>query len=256
MQSKPETYRKIENVLVSQPAPTDFEKSPYGELAVKYGVKFTFRKLFKVEGVTSSDFRKDKVKITEHTAVVFTSKNAIDHFFRLVKEMRIEVSNDMKYFCISETVAFYLQTYIQFRKRKIFFAKQTIQDLMEIISKHKDEKFVLPCSDVQGQSITKYLDKQRIKYSKAIIYNTPPDDLSDLDIGQFDMIIFFSPSGVKSLVANFPDFKQNSTLFGAYGESTIEALKETKFALHVKAPTKAFPSIFMALDQFLQKSNK
>lgn len=256
MQNKPVANRKIERVLVSQPEPVDFDKSPYGELSTKYGVKFTFRKLFKVEGVTSSDFRKDKVKITEHTAVIFTSKNAIDHFFRLVKEMRIEISNEMKYFCISETIAFYLQTYIQFRKRKIFYAKQTISDLIEIINKHKDEKFILPCSDVQGQSITRHLDKYRIKYSKAIIYKTPPDNLADINIGEFDMIIVFSPSGVKSLINNFPDFKQNSTLFGAYGESTLEALKETKFTVHVKAPTKASPSIFHALDQFFQKNNK
>ncbi len=208
---------KVKRILVSQPQPVDFEKSPYGELTQKHKVNIEFRKFIAIEGITASDFRKDKVYIQDHTAVIFTSRNAVDHFFRIAKEMRVEIPDTMKYFCISEASAFYLQKYVQYRKRKIFSGKQTFEDLMEIINKHKEEKFLMPCSDIHKANLTKILDENEINYSKAIIYKTLASDLSDIDISSYDLLVFFSPAGVKSLFKNFPDFKQNSTLIGAFG---------------------------------------
>jgi uroporphyrinogen-III synthase len=198
---------KVKRILVSQPEPVDFEKSPYGELTQKHKVNIEFRKFIAIEGITASDFRKDKVYIQEHTAVIFTSRHAVDHFFRIAKEMRVEIPDTMKYFCISEASAFYLQKYVQYRKRKIFSGKQTFEDLVEIINKHKEEKFLMPCSDVHQASLTRILDENEINYSKAVIYKTQASDLSDIDISSYDLLVFFSPAGVKSLFKNFPGFE-------------------------------------------------
>ena len=247
---------KVKKILVSQPEPTDIEKSPYGELTQKYKVDIDFKKFITVEGVTSSEFRKDKVYIQNHTAIIFTSRNAVDHFFRIAKEMRVEIPDTMKYFCISEATAFYLQKYVQFRKRKIFSGKQSFQDLLELIKKHKDEKFLLPCSDIHKLSLIQMLDASGVDYSKAIIYKTLASDLSSINIENYDLIVFFSPAGVKSLFKNFPEYKQNHTLIGAFGPTTMKAIKEFGLNLDIAAPTKTALSMTVAIEQYLQKAVK
>jgi uroporphyrinogen-III synthase len=247
---------KVKRILVSQPEPVDFEKSPYGELTQKHKVNIEFRKFIAIEGITASDFRRDKVYIQDHTAVIFTSRHAVDHFFRIAKEMRVEIPDTMKYFCISEASAFYLQKYVQYRKRKIFSGKQTFEDLVEIINKHKEEKFLMPCSDVHQASLTRILDENEINYSKAVIYKTLASDLSDIDINSYDLLVFFSPAGVKSLFKNFPGFEQNSTLIGAFGPTTISAVKESGLKLDIAAPTKTALSMTDAIDQYLVSINK
>jgi len=247
---------KVKNILVSQPQPIDFEKSPYGEIARKYNVNITFRKFFKIEGIPAKDFRKDRVNILDYTAVIFTSRNAVDHYFRICKEMRIEVPETMKYFSISESTAYYLQKYVQFRKRKIFHSKESSANLIELIKKHKTEKFLLPCSDIHKQEIPKMLEENKILYKKAIIYRTLASDLSDLDIRNYDLLVFFSPSGIKSLFKNYPDFIQGDTAIGAFGNTTHKAVKDAGLTLHVEAPSQAAPSMTMAIDLFLQSELK
>ncbi len=247
---------KIKNILVSQPQPLDFEKSPYGEIARKFNVNITFRKFFKIDGIPAKDFRKDKVNILDYTAVIFTSRNAVDHYFRICKEMRIEVPETMKYFSISESTAYYLQKYVQFRKRKIFHSKESYPNLIELIKKHKTEKFLLPCSDIHKQEIPKMLEDNKIIYKKAIIYRTLASDLSDIEIQNFDLLVFFSPSGIKSLLKNFPDYVQGETAIGAFGTSTHKAVKESGLTLNVEAPTEAAASMTTAIDLFLQNEAK
>ena len=247
---------KVKNILISQPQPADLERSPYGELKQKHKVNLDFRKFIKIEGVTASEFRKDKVYIQDHTAIIFTSRNAVDHFFRISRDMRVEIPDTMKYFCISEATAFYLQKYVQFRKRKIFNGKQNFNDLLELIKKHKDEKFLLPCSDIHKLSLIKILDENKINYTKAVIYQTLASDLSDVNITEYDLLVFFSPAGVKSLFKNFPEFQQNSTLIGGFGPTTIKALKDNGLNVDVLAPTKTALSMTVAIDQYLQKRNK
>jgi len=247
---------KINSILVSQPEPAELEKSPYGELKKKFGVGIDFRKFIKVEGITASEFRKDKVYIDDHTAIIFTSRNAVDHFFRMAKDMRVEIPDTMKYFCISEAAAFYLQKYVQYRKRKIFHGRQKFEDLLEIIIKHNNEKYLLPCSDIHKLTLPKMLDAKKIKYNKAIIYKTVASDLSDVNIKKYDLIVFFSPAGVKSLFNNFPKFEQNSTLIGAFGPTTAKAIKDSGLKLNIAAPTKTALSMTMAIEEYLNKENK
>ncbi|MDP1621445.1 MAG: uroporphyrinogen-III synthase [Bacteroidales bacterium] len=247
---------KIKNILVSQPQPIDFEKSPYGEIARKFNVNFTFRKFFNIDGIPAKDFRRDKVNILECTAVIFTSRNAVDHFFRICKEMRIEVPESMKYFSISESTAYYLQKYVQFRKRKIFHSKENYAYLIELVKKHKSEKFLLPCSDIHKQEIPTMLEENKINYKKAIIYRTLASDLSDVNIKNYDLLIFFSPSGIKSLLKNFPDYVQGETAIGAFGTSTHKAVRDSGLILHLEAPTKAAASMTTAIELFLQNEAK
>lgn len=247
---------KIKNILVSQPKPVEFEKSPYADLARKFNLNIDFHKFIKIEGVAAKDFRRDKVSLAEHNAVILTSRNSVDHYFRLSKEMRFEVPETMKYFCISESTAFYLQKYVQYRKRKIFYGKQSFAELMDIIKKHKDEKFLLPCSDIHKSSMTDMLDESGVFYSKAVMYNTVASNLSGIKIETYDMLVFFSPAGIKSLVKNFPNFKQGDTIFGAFGESTSQAIIDEGFTLHISAPTKTSPSMTMAIEEFIDNENK
>ena len=246
---------KVKSILVSQPRPADLEKSPYFELSNKNNVRIDFYKFIKVEAVSTKEFRQSRVNILDHSAIIFTSRQAVDHFFRIAKDVRIEIPDTMKYFCISESTAFYLQKYIQYRKRKIFHGKQNFSDLMEIIKKHKGEKFLLPCSEIHKLDIPKMLESSGIDYTKAIIYKTLASNLSDVKINDYDMLVFFSPSGVKSLFKNFPEYKQNDTLIAAFGPTTSKAIKEFGLELNINAPTKNAPSMTMAIEQYLQKGN-
>jgi len=227
------------------------------ELAQKYGLKIDFRPFIHVEGVTSKEFRQQKINILDHTAVIFTSKTAVDHFFRICEEVRVTVPETMKYFCITESVALYLQKYIVYRKRKIFYGNNTFADLLEIMQKHKEEKYLLSLSDVHKPEIPKSLDKAKIKYTKAIFYKTVSSDLSDLrDDFPYEMIVFYSPNGIKSLHDNFPNFEQKEIVIGAFGASTAKAVKDAGLRLDVTAPTPTCPSMTHALDVFLKEYTK
>jgi uroporphyrinogen-III synthase len=243
----------IKNILISQPKPADPVKNPYNELAAKYDLNIDFHQFIKVEGVPSRVFRKDKVNILDHSAVILTSRNSVDHFFRICQEMRIEVPDTLKYFSISESTSYYLQKYVQFRKRKIFHGQQNFKDLIELIKKYPNEKYLLPCSDIHKQSLPKLLDTSKIKYTKAVIYKTLASDLSSININKYDMFLFFSPIGVTSLQKNFPDFEQGEKFIGVFGPTTAKAVKEAGLRLDLNAPTKNAPSMTMALDQFIEK---
>jgi uroporphyrinogen-III synthase len=207
---------KVSSILVSQARPTD-EKSPYFELAKRYNIKVDFRPFIEIQGVSFKDFRKQKINILDHTAIIFTSRNAVDHFFRICKEARIEVPADMKYFCITEQTAIYLQKYIVIRKRKIFSGQKTAADLLELIKKHKSEKFLFPCSDKRRNDIPEFMGTNDLHLTEAVMYETVSADLSDLEDVYYDILAFFSPSGIKSLFDNFPDFQQNKTRIAAFG---------------------------------------
>jgi uroporphyrinogen-III synthase len=246
---------KVKSILVTQPKP-ETEKSPYFELAKKYKLKIDFRPFIHVEGVSAMEFRKSKVNIADYSAIILTSRNAVDHFFRLCQELRYTVPDDLKYFCISESTAYYLQKYITYRKRKIFFGKQTIRDLIDVIKKHKEENFLLPCSDIHKQEITELLDQNKIKYNKAVFYRTVCSDLSDLANVNYDILVFFSPYDIKSLFQNFPKFKQNNTRIAVFGATTLKAAEEAKLVVDIPAPTPQAPSMTMALEQYISKVNK
>jgi uroporphyrinogen-III synthase len=247
--------RKIKNILISQPKP-ERENDPFFELAKKHNVKILFRKLFKIEGVPSKDFRQDRINLLDYTAIIFTSKNAIDHYFRICGEMRVVVPDTMKYFCISESVALYLQKYVQYRKRKIFHGRQHFSELVELMKKHKTEKFLLPTSDLLKADIPQLLDENKFNYKRIVFYNTIPNDITDIDIVQYDMIVFFSPAGIKALFHNYPKFKQDKILVAAFGSTTANAVKEAGLTLHVQAPTPSAPSMAMALEQYIVKLAK
>jgi uroporphyrinogen-III synthase len=242
---------KIKKILISQPAPADLEKSPYRNLINKHGCDLTFFKFFEVVGISASDFRKTRIHISDYTAIIFNSKNSIDHFFRMLKELRETVSEDMKYFCSTEAIALYLQNYIQYRKRKVFFGNQYFSDLLDVMNKHRDEKFLFPCSDEKQTEYTKALDRAKFKYTKAPMYTSQPRDLTKFDIDSFDIICLFSPIGVRSLVKSFPDIKEHNVLIAAFGTSTHAALKENGIKLNIAAPTQTAPSMAMALENHI-----
>ncbi len=246
---------KVKKVLVSQPKPTS-DKSPYFELAAKSNVKIDFRPFIHVEGIPAKEFRQSRIQILDHSAVIFTSRTAIDHFFRIAKELRIVVPDTMKYFCVSEATAFYLQKYIVYRKRKIFFGNGRFADLMDVMKKHKSEKFLVPLSHIHKEEIPNLLESNGYDFTKAILYKTVSSDLSDLSDIKYDVLVFFSPSGIKSLQQNFPDFKQNDTKIASFGPSTAEAVREAGLRLDIEAPTPQAPSMTMALDQYIRKANK
>lgn len=246
---------KVKSILVTQPKP-ETDKSPYYDLAKKFGVKIDFRPFIQVEPISANDFRKDRVNIPDHTAIILTSRMAADHFFRICNEMRINVPESMKYFCISESTAYYLQKFVVYRKRKIFFGKQTINDLMDLIKKHKKEKFLVPCTDIHKQEIFETLDENGIDYDKAIIYKTVASDLSDLANVNYDVLVFFSPSGITSLFKNFPKFKQNTTRIAAFGPTTAQSVLDAGLKLDIQAPVPSAPSMTMALEQYIKKANK
>lgn len=245
----------IKTILVSQPKPEGV-KSPYFDLAEKYKLKIDFRPFIFVEGIQAQEFRAQRVNLQEHTAVILTSKAAIDHFFRIAEETRFTVPDTMKYFCISEAVAYYLQKYVSYRKRKIFFGKQTIEDLVEVIKKHKKEKFLLPCTDILRDKIPLTLEEHTIPFTKAVLYRTVAADLSDLENVYYDMLVFFSPGGIESLMKNFPDFKQNETKIAAFGPTTANAVLKNNLRLDVNAPMPNAPSMTAAIELFVKDQMK
>lgn len=247
--------RKVKSILVTLPKP-ETEKNPYTELAKKMNVKIDFRSFIHVEGILAKDFRKDKINLADFTAVILTSRTAADHFFRLCEEMRYPVPAELKYFCLSESIALYLQKYIQYRKRKIFFGKQTAADLADVLKKHASEKFLYPCSDVAAEETQKYLLEHGYNFTPAVMFRTVVSDLSDLADVFYDILVFFSPSSIQSLYKNFPDFKQNNTRIAAFGTTTHKAVLEADLILDIPAPTQTAPSMTMALSDYIKQANK
>ncbi|WMJ72496.1 uroporphyrinogen-III synthase [Cytophagaceae bacterium ABcell3] len=245
---------KVSSILVSQPKPSD-NKSPYFALAEKYNLKIDFRPFIGVEPVSLKEFKKEKIDILSHTAVIFTSRNAVDNFFRICSEAKIEVPADMKYFCISEQTANYLQKYIVIRKRKIFVGHKTARDLEDVLKKHKNEKYLFPCSDIRKDDIPSFLKSNNIKFTEAVIYRTVASDLSDLRDVNYDIIAFFSPSGINSLFVNFPDFEQKNTRIAAFGPTTAKAVRDAGLILDIEAPLPNAPSMTGALEVYIKKAN-
>ena len=247
---------KIKKILVSQPRPTETEKSPFFELAEKNNLKIDFCPFIRVERVSAKEFRQNRIDILAHTAIILTSKTAIDHFFNLCEELRLQVPDTMKYFCISDSVAFYLQKYIVYRKRKIFHGKSTLRDLTDLLLKHKDEKYFLPLSDMAKQELPDFFEKNKLKFSQAVLYRTVCCDLKEMPTMDYDMLVFYSPSEIKSLTNNFPDYDQGNTIIASFGLSTAKAVKDAGLRLDVQAPMPGAPSMTMALDLFIKEHNK
>ena len=247
-------HTKVSSVLVSQPKPAN-ENSPYIELAKKYEINVDFRPFIEVEPVSYKEFRKEKINIQDYTAIIFTSRNAVDHFFRICGEAKIEMPADMKYFCISDQTANYLQKYIVLRKRKLFAGEKTASDLFEYIKKHKNEKFLFPCSNIRKDDIPNFMRENNFHFKEAVIYKTVASDLSDLADVNYDIIAFFSPSGINSLFINFPDFAQNNTRIAAFGPTTAKAVRDAGLELDIEAPMPNAPSMTGAIELYVQKVN-
>ncbi|MEL4456815.1 uroporphyrinogen-III synthase [Lutimonas vermicola] len=246
---------KVKTILVSQPAPKA-EQSPYFDLMNKQKVKIDFRSFIHVEGESSREVRNQKIDFLSFSAVIFTSRNAVDHYFRLADEMRVTIPDDMKYFCLSEAVAFYLQKYVVYRKRKIYVGTRTFDDLMPLIKKHKSENFLLPTSDMVKQSMIDNMNSLNVEWKRAVLFKTVISDLSDLENVFYDVLVFFSPSGIKSLFENFPSFKQNNTRIAVFGNSTVKAAEEAGLKIDIAAPSKETPSMTMALEKYIKEVNK
>lgn len=247
---------KIKKVLVSQPKPTS-EKSPYFDIAEKYGVKIDFRPFIKVESLSAKEFRQQKVSILDHTAIVFTSRHAIDHFFNLCVELRVTIPETMKYFCTSETITLYIQKYVQYRKRKVFFgATGKFADLVPLMVKHNTEKYFVPMSDVHNDEVKDLLDKNKIQHTEAVMYRTVSNDFKPEEMSDYDMLVFFSPAGIQSLMKNFPGFEQKDIAIGCFGPTTAKAIKEAGLRLDLEAPSAAAPSMPAALDLFIGEQNR
>jgi uroporphyrinogen-III synthase len=246
---------KVKTILVSQPAPKA-EQSPYFDLMNKQKVKIDFRSFIHVEGESSREVRNQKIDFLSFSAVIFTSRNAVDHYFRLADEMRVVVPDEMKYFCLSEAVAFYLQKYVVYRKRKIYVGTRTFDDLMPLIKKHKSEKFLLPSSDKVKQTMIDNMESLKVEWKRAVLFKTVVSDLSDLEDVFYDVLVFFSPSGIKSLFENFPTFEQKATRIAVFGNSTVKAAEEAGLQIDIAAPSKETPSMTMALEKYIREVNK
>lgn len=245
----------IKKILISQPEPTS-ANSPYFDIMKRHNVEIVFRPFIKVERLTPKEFRAQRISILDHTAIVFTSRLSIDNFFLLAREMRIAIPEDMKYFCITETVAQYIQKYVQYRKRKVFFgATGKIDDLLPVMLKHKSERYFIPLSDVHNPVFGEMLDSKNIKHSDAVMYRTVSNDFSKDEPFDYDMLIFFSPSGVQSLQKNFPAFEQGDVVIGTLGPATAKAVRDAGLRLDIEAPTSVYPSISAAIDDHLRKAN-
>jgi uroporphyrinogen-III synthase len=243
----------IKKLLVSQPKPAS-EKSPYFDIAEKYGVEIDFRPFIKVESVSAKEFRQQRISVLDHTAVIFTARTAIDHFFHLCEELRIVIPEGMKYFCMTEAIAVYLQKYTVYRKRKIFFAQTgKTEELVTIIGKHAKEVYLAPVSDVHKDDLFTLMETKKIRYTKAVMFRTVSNDFAKEEKFDYDMLLFFSPSGITSLLKNFPDFKQDNVKIGCFGPTTAKAVKEAGFHLDVEAPTPEAPSMTAALELYLKR---
>ena len=246
----------IKKILVSQPKPSS-EKSPYFDIAERHHVEIVFRPFIKVEGLTAREFRQQKILLSEFTAIVFTSRHAIDHFFELAKELRFAVSDDMKYFCITEQVALYIQKYVQYRKRKIFYGSTgKFADLLPTMAKHKSERYFVPLSDVHSDEIAHAMDEKKLKHTEGVMYRTVPNDFMGDEPFDFDMLVFFSPSGVQSLLHNFPNFEQGNMAIASFGPTTAKAIRDAGLRLDLEAPTAQYPSITGALNAYIAEVNK
>jgi len=246
---------KVKTILVSQPEPK-MENSPYARLIDKEKVKVDFRPFIHVEGVDAKSVRHQKIDLSQFTAIILTSRNAVDHYFRLAEEMRFKVPDSMKYFCQSEAVAYYLQKYVVYRKRKIYVGKMNFTDLVPLFKKYKEEKYLLPSSDVLKPTVPEALDQLQLDWKRGIFYKTVISDLSDLSDVLYDVLVFFSPSGIESLLKNFPEFKQNNTRIAVFGNSTIKAATDAGLRIDIKAPTPETPSMTMALQKYISLENK
>ena len=252
--AKEESYKEIKSILISQPKP---ERSPYYELEKKYNLQIDWRQFIQVEPVSEKEFRKTRIRPDEYTAIIFTAKGAIDHFFRMCEEMRIKMSQDTKYFCLTEAIANYLQKFIVYRKRKVFAGKRLITDLKPAFMKHREkEKFLLPCSNLGSKRVVDFLEEHDFNWQDAMMYRTVSADLSDLEDVTYDVLVFFSPQSINSLYENFPDFKQNETRMAIYGKTTQKAVMDKGLKINIPAPAPDIPSMTMALKKYLEISNK
>ncbi len=245
---------KIKSILVSQPAPN--ESSPYLEIAKKEKIKIDFRPFIHVQGVDAKELRTQKIDLAQYTGIIFTSKNAVDHYFRLAEEMRFAVPDSMRYICQSEAIANYLQKHIVYRKRKISFGEKNFSDLSPLFKKHPSEKYLLPSSDILTPEIPRVLDAANLDWTRAIMYKTVASDLTDINVKEYDMLVFFSPQGIKSLGINFPDFKQEETKIAVFGSTTQAAAEEAGLTVNVMAPSKETPSMTMAIEKYIRSINK
>ena len=248
----------IKKILISQPEPTS-EKSPYFDIAKEYGVELVFRPFIKVEGLSSKEFRQQKISLLDFTAVVFTSRHAIDNYFKLAKELRINIPEDMKYFCVTETIALYIQKYVQYRKRKVFFGNTgKIDDLIPMMVKHKNEKYLVPLSSVHNDIVAKLLDSKKLNHKECVMYRTVSNDFTEEEEKAFDcdMLVFFSPTGIKAFTKNFPSFTQGDVRIATFGPATAKAVEAEGLRLDLEAPTKEYPSMTGALKAYLAKNNK
>ena len=246
---------KVKTILVSQPEPSN-EKSPYSRLKEKYKLKIDFRPFIHVEGVTAKNVRQQKINFSDFNNIILTSKNAVDHFFRLAGEMRYKVPDATKYFCQSEAIGFYLQKYVVYRKRKIYVGDRDFKSLESIFQKFENESFLVPTSDVLNSETSLFLDSISINWTRAKLYKTVVSDLSDLRDVYYDVLVFFSPSGIESLFKNFPDFKQNKTRIAVYGNATVKAASDAKLRIDIKAPTPDTPSMTMAIEKYISQNSK
>jgi uroporphyrinogen-III synthase len=246
---------KIRKILISQPEPQT-EKSPYFDLANKFNLKIDFKPFIHIEGVSVREFRQQRINIPDYTALIFTSRAAVDHFFRICEEMRITMPDTMKYFCVTESIAFYIQKYVVYRKRKIFYGNNNFADLMEYIIKHKEENFLIPLTDPHKSDMTQVLNKQNIKSTIGYFYRTVSSDMTQVNLSDYDIIVFFSPIGIKSLFENFPKFEQKDLCIGTFGPTTAKAAIEAGIRLDIQAPSPESPSITAALECFIKKCSK
>jgi len=247
--------RTVSSILITQSRPPE-ANNPYANLESKFDVKVEFRPFIEVKAVDGKEFRKQKINILEFTAIVLTSKHAVDHFFRICKEMKLEMPAEMKYFCVSDGTANYLQKYITIRKRKLFVGQKSAQDLIEVLKKHKTEKFLFPCSNIRTPEIPDFFENNGYTWKETIMYQTVHSDLSDLSEVKYDVLAFFSPSGVDSLLKNFPDFKQNGTRIAAFGPTTAKAVLDAGLELDIQAPMPNAPSMTGALEVYMHQVNK
>ncbi|MEO5984359.1 MAG: uroporphyrinogen-III synthase [Ferruginibacter sp.] len=251
------TTKPFKKILITQPKP-DGLRSPYYDLAKKYNLSLDFHPFIVVEGIPAKDFRKQKIDIAAFSAVIFTSRNAIDHFFRICDEMKVTVAQETKYFCITEAVALYLQKFILYRKRKVFYgADGTNKSLFDVINKHKDnERFLYPCSESFDSEITNWLKVHNCGHATPVLYKIISNDVKDVIARNYDVICFFTPGGVRSLIENFPGFQQNGTLIGVFGLNTVKAAEEAGLTMDIKAPLPQAPSMISALEKFILSSKK